>query len=108
MAIAGIFLPLVPTTPFLLLASFCYFRGSERLHNRLMSNRHLRQYIEGIQQKKGIPLRAKIITITGLWVSILFSVYKFDAIAVQIVLIVIGLTISAFILKLKTYKEQEL
>lgn len=107
LAIAGIFLPLVPTTPFLLLASACYLRGSKRLHAWLMRNRFLGQYIEGFQQGRGIPLRAKIITIALLWGSILFSIYKVDVIAVESLLFVIGVAISTLILRMKTFKVQE-
>lgn len=106
LAIAGIFLPLVPTTPFLLLASACYLRGSKRLHGWLMRNRLLAQYITGFQQGRGIPLRAKIITIALLWGSILFSLYKVDALAVQSILVVVGLAISTLVLRFKTFKEQ--
>lgn len=104
LAIAGIFLPLVPTTPFLLLASACYLRGSKRLHSWLMRSRLLRQYIEGIQQGRGIPLRAKIITIVLLWGSILFSIYKLDMIAAESMLIVIGIAASTLILRMKSAK----
>lgn len=107
LAIAGIFLPLVPTTPFLLLASACYLRGSKRLHGWLMRNRLLGPYIEGFQQGRGIPLRAKIITIALLWGSILFSIYKVDVIAVESLLFVIGVAISTLILRMKTFKVQE-
>lgn len=107
LAIAGIFLPLVPTTPFLLLASACYLRGSKRLHGWLMRNRLLGPYIAGIQQGRGIPLRAKIITIALLWGSILFSIYKVDVIAVESLLFVIGVAISTLILRMKTFKVQE-
>lgn len=106
LGIAGIFLPLVPTTPFLLLASACYLRGSKRLHAWLMRNRYLGHYLEGFQQGRGIPLRAKIITIALLWGSILFSVYKVDVIAVKSIMILIGVAISTLILRMKTFKEQ--
>ena len=106
LAIAGVFLPLLPTTPFLLLASACYLRGSKRLHGWLMRNRLLGPYIAGIQQGRGIPLRAKIITMALLWGSILFSVYRVDVIAVQSILVIIGVAISTLILRIKTFKEQ--
>src|SRR3546814_9234666 len=57
----GLFLPLLPTTPFLLLASACYVRGSERMHRWLLGHRILGPYLIGIQTGRGIPLRAKII-----------------------------------------------
>jgi uncharacterized membrane protein YbaN (DUF454 family) len=107
LAVLGIFLPLLPTTPFLLLASACYVRGSERLHRWLMNNRVLGKYIRNIQQRRGIPLRAKIVTIALLWASIAFSVYSFDMIIVQSILILIAICTSTLILRMRTLKENE-
>ena len=106
LAVLGIFLPLLPATPFLLLASACYVRGSERLHRRLMSNKFLGQYIANIQERRGIPLRAKLLTITLLWASLLFSVYRIDIFPVQVMLVAIGITSSTLILRMKTLKER--
>lgn len=106
LAIAGIFLPLLPTTPFLLLASACYLKSSERLHSRLMNNRFLGKYLENIQQKKGMPLKGKVITLATLWASILFSLYTMEAVVVKAILLIIGAAVSALILKMKTLKER--
>lgn len=107
LAVLGIFLPLLPTTPFLLLASACYVRGSERLHRWLMNNRLLGKYISNIQQRRGIPLRAKIVTIALLWASIAFSVYRLDLLVVQSILILIAICTSTLILRMRTLKENE-
>lgn len=107
LAIAGIFLPLLPTTPFLLLASACYLKGSKRLHTWLMNNRFLGKYLEGIQQRKGIPMKAKVLTIAILWASILFSVYTIENILVKFILIVITAGWSVLILRMKTLKDQD-
>jgi uncharacterized membrane protein YbaN (DUF454 family) len=107
LGVLGIFLPLLPATPFLLLASACYLRGSERLHGWLMSNRVLGTYIKNIQQRRGIPLRAKIVTITILWLSLLFSIYRIDILLLQLMLCFIGITSSAFIFRIKTLKEND-
>ena len=107
LAIAGVFLPLIPTTPFLLLASACYLKGSKRLHARLMNNRLFGKYLENIEQKKGMPLKGKVITLATLWASILFSVFFVGGIVVKSILIVIAASVSALILKMKTLKEQE-
>lgn len=107
LGVLGIFLPLLPATPFLLLASACYLRGSERLHRWLMNNRVLGTYIKNIQQRRGIPLRAKIITISILWLSLLFSIYRIDILPLQLMLCFIGVTSSALILKMKTLKEND-
>src|SRR3546814_17415146 len=55
LAVMGLFLPLLPTTPFLLLASACYVRGSERMHRWLLGHRILGPYLIGIQTGRGIP-----------------------------------------------------
>lgn len=86
LGILGVFLPLLPATPFLLLASACYLRGSERLHRKLMESRVLGSYIRNFQRGRGIPLRAKVLTIALLWASLLFSIYSVDILAVDLML----------------------
>lgn len=107
LGVLGIFLPLLPATPFLLLASACYLRGSDRLHSWLMNNRVLGTYIRNIQQRRGIPLRAKLITVGILWLSLLYSIYRIDILPLQLMLCFIGVTSSVFILRMKTLKENK-
>ncbi len=66
----GIFVPLLPTTPFLLLVAVCYARSSQRLHQRLMSSRWLGEYIRNYREGKGMMLSQKVLTISLLWVTI--------------------------------------
>jgi uncharacterized membrane protein YbaN (DUF454 family) len=103
--IAGIFLPLLPATPFLLLASACYVRGSETLHNRLMNNKYLGPYITNIKEKRGMPVRAKAITITVLWASLLFSIYRVDSLLLDSTLVVVGIGVTTLVLKLRTLEQ---
>ncbi len=70
LGIAGIFIPVLPTTPFLLLAAACYMRSSERLYRRLLNSRVLGTYIGNYIEGKGMALRAKAITLLLLWGSI--------------------------------------
>jgi uncharacterized membrane protein YbaN (DUF454 family) len=72
-----------------------------------MNNKILGTYIRNIQQRRGIPLRAKVITIAILWLSLLFSIYRIDIFPVQLMLCFIGVTSSALILKMKTLKEND-
>ena len=60
LGILGIFLPLLPTTPFLLLTAALYFKGSFRLYNWLLNHRYFGPYIRNYRENKAIPLRAKI------------------------------------------------
>lgn len=100
--VLGAVLPLLPATPFLLLASACYVRGSSTLHNWLMSHRYLGPYITNIKDKRGMPIKAKIITITVLWISLLFSIYRVDSLLLDSTLLIVGVGVTTLILKLKT------
>ena len=71
----GIFLPLLPTTPFLLLGAACYLRGSNRLYQWLIHHKWLGKYIENYSSGNGITVRSKTIAITILWISILNSIF---------------------------------
>lgn len=100
LAILGALLPLLPTTPFLLLASACYLRGSERLYHRLMSSRFFGSYLKNLHERK-MPFRAKIYTLVTLWASLLFSIYKFDNLMIDVLLFTIGLIVTFVILSFK-------
>ena len=102
LGILGGVLPLLPATPFLLLASACYVKGSPTLHNWLMSQKYLGPYITNIKDKRGMPIKAKIITITVLWVSLLFSMYRVDSLLLDSTLLIVGIGVTTLILKLKT------
>ncbi len=73
LGIMGIFLPLLPTTPFLLLAAACYARSSETAYRRLLENPYLGPYIRDYRAGRGVPLRAKASAITLIWLSIGFT-----------------------------------
>ena len=75
LGIVGIFIPLLPTTPFLLLAAYCYARSSKKLYTWLMNNKWFGSYIRHYYEGKGIPLRVKLLSISFLWLTIGFSIY---------------------------------
>jgi len=102
LAILGIFLPLLPTTPFLLLASACFVRGSERLHRWLRNNRLFGEYLRNIEDKKGIPLKGKVMTLLLLWVSLGYSIYIVGPLVLKLMLAAIGIGVTTLILRMKT------
>ncbi|RZI41753.1 DUF454 domain-containing protein [Herbaspirillum sp. HC18] len=102
LAILGVFLPLLPTTPFLLLASACYVRGSERLHRWLLNNRLFGEYLRNIEEKRGMPRRGKIITLAMLWLSIAYSIATVKPLVLKIMLAAIACGVTFVILRMKT------
>jgi uncharacterized membrane protein YbaN (DUF454 family) len=103
LGIIGIILPLLPTTPFLLLAAYCYLRGSEKMHTWLLGNKWFGEYIKNYQEKRGIPLKVKVWAISVLWITIAISVYFFiQIIWLRIILVVIASAVTYHIVTFKT------
>ena len=75
LGILGIFLPLLPTTPFLLLTAALYFKGSPRLYQWLLNQKHLGPYIRNFRENKAIPLRAKVISLVLMWGTMLYCIF---------------------------------
>ncbi|MBA7519830.1 hypothetical protein ES705_11918 [subsurface metagenome] len=105
LGILGIFLPLLPTTPFLLLAAACYIRSSERLYNWLMNNKWIGRYIKNYIEGKGIPLKSKVLSISALWITIGYSVFfVVNIFPVRVILILIAIGVTMHLLSIRTLK----
>ena len=74
LGLLGIFVPLLPTTPFLLLAAALWVRSSQRLYAWLLSHRRLGPYIRNFRENRAIPLRAKVFSVTLLWATLLYCI----------------------------------
>jgi uncharacterized protein len=103
----GVFLPILPTTPFLLLSAACYMRSSERMHKWLLGNRWFGEYIRNYQEGKGIPMKTKIVAMAILWAAIIYSAFfALDEILVaQVALLIIALGVSVHLIRLPTLKK---
>lgn len=79
--VIGVFVPVWPTTPFLLLSAACFLRSSDRLYEWLVTHRHLGAYVRDFMSGQGIPLRTKAVALTTMWVtttaSSVFMVLRF-------------------------------
>ena len=103
LGVIGIFLPVLPTTPFLLLSAALYMRSSGRLYNWLMSHRHLGPYIKNFMVHKSIPLKVKIISVSMVWITLLYcAVFVADHWAFRLFFVLLAACISAHILSYKT------
>ena len=109
LGIIGIFIPILPTTPFLLLAAACYMRSSERFYQWLINNRifgaYVRNYIEG----RGMPIRIKIFTILLLWLTIGLTItFGVQNIVIRIVLICIAIGVTVHIVLIRKRKVEDI
>ena len=105
LGIVGIFVPVLPTTPFLLLAAACYARSSQRFYGWLLNNKWFGSYIRSYLERKGIPLRVKVITVTLLWITIGCSVaFAVNILVVKLILVLIAIGVSIHILSVRTLK----
>lgn len=107
LGVLGMFLPLMPTTVFLLLAAYCYSRSSEKFHNWLITNRWCGDYIRNYQEGRGMTVSHKIKAVLVLWASIAFSTWfvggKFW---VTLALFAIAGGVTFHLLRLPTYDPE--
>jgi uncharacterized protein len=102
----GIVVPILPTTPFLLLSAACYLNGSEKMHRWLLNNKVFGSYIKNYREGKGISAKGKIFTLSLLWITILYSTFFFvSSAAVQAVLLAVGIGVSAHLFRIPTYRK---
>lgn len=107
LGLLGVILPVLPTTPFLLLSAACFIRSSERLYNFLITNKYFGQYIKDYREGKGIPKKTKVIALLMLWTTILSCLIFFiDKLIVRLVIFAIASTVTVYIIKIKN-KEVE-
>lgn len=106
LGIVGIFMPILPTTPFLLLAAACYARSSQRFYHWLLTNRWFGTYIDNYRHKRGMPIKMKIAIVALLWLTIgLSAAFATQSLTVRIILIVIAVGVSVHIMSIKTMKK---
>jgi hypothetical protein len=99
LGVLGIFLPLLPTTPFLLLASACFARGSTRMHNWLQTNAVFGKYLRDYENGKGIPLRGKVWILLFMWTSMLYAIWRVELPSVRVGLMLIGACVTLYLLR---------
>ena len=100
LGIVGIFVPLLPTTPFVLLASFCFVRGSPALHAKLLANKRFGPAIRDWEAGRGIPRRAKRVAIAMTIASLAFSAWLVGKAAVTAVIAVVGVALVTYLARL--------
>lgn len=108
LGIAGIFMPLLPTTPFLLLTATLWLHSSPRLYNRLLSHPKLGPYIRNFREQRAIPLRAKVVSVLLLWATILYCIIQPASgyLWIQLLLVAIAIGVTWHILSFATLRSK--
>lgn len=105
--IIGVFIPVLPTTPFLLLSSLCYLRSSPRMYGWLMGHKVLGPYISSYMIYKGITRKNKVASLVFLWTTLVISMLLIGKEMVTWVLLIVGTLVSIHILTLRTLTQEE-
>jgi uncharacterized membrane protein YbaN (DUF454 family) len=105
LGVLGIFLPVLPTTPFLLLAAYCYARSSGRFYEWLLNNRWCGAYIRNYRQGRGIPLKQKVFTISLLWLTIGSTAwFAISQWWLRLILLGIAIGVTIHLAKIRIYR----
>jgi uncharacterized membrane protein YbaN (DUF454 family) len=102
---AGIFLPVLPTTPFLLLAAACFMRSSDRLHEWMLTNRWFGPYIRNYREHKAVTKRTKTVTLVLLWGTIGYTAFGIvSSWTLRALLLVIAAAVTVHVLRFRTLR----
>jgi len=103
--VIGIFLPILPTTIFLILASICFLKSSPKANEWLRNHKLLGGYIDNYQNKTGLTRNAKIANIITLWTSISLSAFLLtEELYVRLILLAIAIGVTIHLIMIKTKK----
>lgn len=99
----GVIVPVLPTTPFVLASFFCFGKSSKKAERWVSNNRYFGSYIENYKTKQGVPLDIKIKSVVFLWIMLILSfIFFFNQFYMFMLLVIVGMAVTAHILLLKT------
>ncbi|MBR2326481.1 MAG: YbaN family protein [Alistipes sp.] len=109
LGVAGMFLPLLPTTPFLLLSAAVWVKASPRLYSWLLNHKVFGEYIRNFREHRAIPLRVKVVSVSLVWFTIGYCIF---AVVdkwwwAQVLMALLAIAISWHILSFATLKKEE-
>ena len=106
LGIIGIFLPLLPTTPLLLLTSFCFLKASDKLNEKFMKTKIYKKYVKKFQEQGGMTLKAKLTLTIPVSLLLLFMFITIDSPIMKTVIVVMWLAKVIVFTKMKTIKME--
>ena len=106
LGVLGMLVPVLPTTPFLLLAAACFGRSSERFYRWLVTNRWCGAYIRNYREGRGIPLKQKVLAISLLWLTIGSTAWWAVSLWwVRLILLGIAVGVTIHLVKIRTCRQ---
>lgn len=107
LGVVGIVVPLLPTTPLLLLSAACFVRSSERLYEWLMGHRVFGSYIRNYREHRAVTRRTKVGTLLLLWIAIGYSaIVVVQSLLIRFVLFAIAIAVTVHVLSLRTMTRE--
>ncbi|MFC1235335.1 YbaN family protein [Vibrio sp. F74] len=105
----GVFLPILPTVPFILLAMFCFSKSSPRFQLWLQNNRYLGPTVTRIRRKQGLTVTEKKKILLYSWLSIVTTIFfLLERVELQVLLSIILLIETWFIIRYKTFPSTKI
>lgn len=103
LGIIGIFIPILPTTPFILLAAALYSRSSQKFYQWIIKNKFVGIHIKNYKEGKGVPLIIKILSIALLWITLVCSaLFVVEILFIRIIMLLIAIGVTIHIAFIKT------
>ena len=108
LGVVGIFLPLLPTTPLLLLSAWCFIRSSTKLYDWLLNHPYLGKYIRNFREHRAIPLRVKVLSVAMVWLTIGYCIFVVvsEHLWAQLLMFALAAAVTWRILSYATLKEE--
>ncbi len=103
--VVGIFIPVLPTTPFLLLAAACFLKSSKKLYTWLTAHKVFGKYIENYIKYKAVSRNSKIVSIAVLWAVLSISLFASDSLHIKLFLLIIGVGVTCHLVLLKSLEK---
>jgi len=104
LGIVGIFVPLLPTTCFLLIAAWCYARSSSRLYDRLMHARWIGGYLRRYRDERAIPVHVRVASVVMMWITIGYSIVVFPNVLIRGALLLTAIAVTWHLYRLPSAK----
>lgn len=104
-AAVGVILPVLPTTPFIIVAALCFSLSSEKMYKILLNNRFFGPYIENYKTKQGVTAAHKARAVITLWVLLIISAAVARILWLTFLLAAVGIAVTVHLLLIKTKKK---